>query len=102
MFFFFFTQRILAPAASEGTVQYQKNLYKFDIHCSWHPVIIPTIHLIPSQQLEMSSSESSTIPMRRKRTISERVTDNGDPLVVRKKAGEAAEQAKKITQVFFL
>ena len=40
--------------------------------------------------------------MRRKRTISERVTDNGDPLVVRKKAREAAEQAKKITQVFFL
>ena len=48
----------------------------------------------------MSFSEASTVPMRRKRTVSERVTDNGDPLVVRKKAREA-EKAKKTTQVIF-
>ena len=46
----------------------------------------------------MSSSEPSNVPTRRKRTISERVTDNGDPLVVRKKAREA-EKSKKTTQV---
>ena len=45
----------------------------------------------------MSSSESLTAPTRRKLTASERVTDNGDPLVVRKKAREAA---KKKTQVY--
>jgi hypothetical protein len=51
----------------------------------------------------MSFSKSSTIPMRRKRTItlSERVTENGDPLVVKKKAREAASATKKTTQVFF-
>jgi hypothetical protein len=38
------------------------------------------------------SMSDSTIPMRRKRTTSERVTGNGDPLVVRKKAREAAKQ----------
>ena len=48
----------------------------------------------------MSFSEPSTVPMRRKRTDSERVTNNGDPLVVRKKAREA-EKSKKTTQVFF-
>ena len=48
----------------------------------------------------MSFSEASTVPTRRKRTVSERVTDNGDPLVVRKKAREA-EKAKKTTQVIF-
>jgi len=48
----------------------------------------------------MSFSESSTVPKRRKRTITERVTDNGDPLVVRKKAREA-EKAKKDIQVFY-
>ena len=46
----------------------------------------------------MSSSKPSNVPTRRKRTISERVTDNGDPLVVRKKAREA-EKSKKTTQV---
>jgi hypothetical protein len=46
----------------------------------------------------MSFSESLTAPMRRKRTASERVTDNGDPLVIKKKAREAA---KKNTQFFF-
>ena len=46
----------------------------------------------------MSFSENSTLPtgMQRKRTASERVTDYGDPLVVRKKTRQAA---KKITQV---
>ena len=47
----------------------------------------------------MSFSESLNVPMRRKRTLSERVTDNGDPLVARKKA--RAAQSKKITQVRF-
>ena len=47
----------------------------------------------------MSSSEPSTVPTRRKHTISERVTDNGDPLVVRKKAREA--EKSKTTQVYF-
>ena len=57
----------------------------------------------------MSFSDTSTAPMRRKRTItlSERVTENGDPLVIKKKAREAAEKAvtsttKKTTQVFFI
>ena len=48
----------------------------------------------------MSFSEASTVPTRRKRTVSERVTDNGDPLVVRKKAREA-DKAKKTTLVIF-
>ena len=38
--------------------------------------------------------------MQRKHTVSECVTDNGDLLVVRKKAREA-EKAKKTTQVIF-
>jgi hypothetical protein len=46
------------------------------------------------------SSNSSTIPMRRKRTISERVTDNGDPLVIRKKAREAAKQGASASVAF--
>ena len=52
----------------------------------------------------MSLSESSTdaMPRKRNRTLSERVTQNGDPLVIKKKA-RAAEKgststAKKITQ----
>lgn len=57
----------------------------------------------------MSFSGSSTLPARRKRTVSERVIENGDPLVIKKKAREAAEQAsslapsttKKTTQVCF-
>ena len=46
----------------------------------------------------MSFSEILTLPTR-KRTASERVTDNGDPLVVRKKARQATQAAKKNTQV---
>jgi hypothetical protein len=58
----------------------------------------------------MSFSNSSTVP-KRKRTISERVTENGDPFAVRKKAREAtkkdsvtssrakASTTKKVTQV---
>ena len=51
----------------------------------------------------MSFSESTTVPTWRKRTItlSERVTENGDPLVAKKKAREAASGTKKTTQVFF-
>ena len=40
----------------------------------------------------MSFSSSSTVPMWRKCTISERVTGNGDPLAVREKAHEAAKK----------
>ena len=50
----------------------------------------------------MSFSETSTVPMCCKRKASERVTGNGDPLVVKKKAHKAAaEQAEKITQVYY-
>ena len=50
----------------------------------------------------MSFSKSSIIPMGRKQTITltEHVTENGEPLVV-KKACEAASTTKKTTQVFF-
>jgi len=34
--------------------------------------------------------------MRRKRTVSERVTENGDPLVIKKKAREAAKAGGSI------
>ena len=54
----------------------------------------------------MSFSESSAAPTRRKRTMTERVTENGDPLAVRKKAREAAKTSlapsKKIAQVWFI
>jgi hypothetical protein len=40
--------------------------------------------------MSFSSEDPATVPMRRKRTVSERVTNNGDPLVVNKKAREAA------------
>jgi hypothetical protein len=36
---------------------------------------------------------SSTIPMRRKRTATERVTENRDPLLAKKKARESAQMA---------
>jgi hypothetical protein len=42
--------------------------------------------------MSFSTPDSSTTPMRRKRTVSERITENGDPLVVRKKARDAAKQ----------
>ena len=42
--------------------------------------------------MSFSTLDSSTIPMQRKRTVSERITENGDPLVVRKKARDAAKQ----------
>jgi hypothetical protein len=43
----------------------------------------------------MSSStvDSSSIPMRRKRTATERVTENADPLLAKKKARESAQTA---------
>ena len=46
-------------------------------------------------QVAMSSAtvDSSTIPMRRKRTATERVTENGDPLLAKKKARESAQIA---------
>ena len=43
-------------------------------------------------KMSFSTSDSSTIPMRRKHTISECVIENGDPLAIRKKAHEAARQ----------
>ena len=91
-------KRILAVIASKVLYSFKK-VYKFlsSIFNSIHPS-----HSI--QLLLMSFSKSSTIPMRRKRTItlSEHVTENGDPLVVKKKAREAASATKKTTQVFFL
>jgi hypothetical protein len=58
-----------------------------------------TIHrtIIPSSQhcFEMSfstSDSSSNLPPGRKRTVSQRITENGDPLVVKKKAREALKQ----------
>jgi hypothetical protein len=46
-------------------------------------------------QVAMSSStvDSSIIPLRRKRTATERVTENGDPLLAKKKARESAQMA---------
>ena len=44
---------------------------------------------------EMSFSADS-LAMRRKCTVSERVTENGDPLVIRKKAHEAAKTGPSI------
>ena len=49
----------------------------------------------------MSLSDSSTFAMHRKCTLSEHATENGDPLVVKKKVREAAKIAKKKHQVFF-
>ena len=40
-----------------------------------------------------STVDSSSIPMRRKRTATERVTENGDPLLAKKKARESAQTA---------
>ena len=48
----------------------------------------------------MSVSDSSTFAMQRKRTLRDCATENGDPLVIKKKVCEAAEIAKKKTQVF--
>ena len=42
--------------------------------------------------MSFSTSDSSTIPMWCKHTISKHVIENGDPLAVRKKAREAARQ----------
>jgi hypothetical protein len=62
--------------------------------------ILHSIHPSHSIQLPlMSFSEPSTT--KRKRTLTERVTENGDPLVVNKKAREATSATKKTTQVFF-
>jgi hypothetical protein len=41
--------------------------------------------------MSFSSKNPSTDSVRRKRTVSERVTNNGDPLVANKKAREAAK-----------
>jgi hypothetical protein len=43
--------------------------------------------------MSASTPESSSIPSRRKRTATERVTENGDPLVAKKKVREAARKA---------
>jgi len=57
------------------------------IHYTLNPSIEPFA--------EMSFSADS-LAMRRKRTVSERVTENGDPLVIRKKAREAAKTGPSI------
>jgi len=80
-----------------STIQYQKDPVKVptshQIHTILnviHPTLNPSIqHLVG---MSFSTSNSSTVPMRRKRTVSEHVTENGDPLAVRKKAREAAKQ----------
>jgi hypothetical protein len=41
--------------------------------------------------MSFSTNDSSTIPMRHKRTISKRVINNGDPLVANKRARDAAK-----------
>jgi hypothetical protein len=64
-----------------------------------HPYPLNVIHytLNPSIQpfTEMSFSADS-LAMRHKRTVSERVTENDDPLVIRKKAREAAKTGPSI------
>jgi hypothetical protein len=58
--------------------------------------------LKPSIQLPFAkmSFSADSLTMRRKRTVSECVTENGDPLVVRKKAREAAKQGPVASQAF--
>jgi hypothetical protein len=77
-----------------ATVQYL-NMQGF----TEYPYPLNVIHytLNPSIQLftKMSFSADS-LAMRRKRTVSERVTENGDPLVIRKKAREAAKTGPSI------
>jgi hypothetical protein len=46
--------------------------------------------------MSFSMPDSSAVPIRRKRTASERVTENADPLVVRKKAREAAKDGASV------
>ena len=48
--------------------------------------------------MSFSTSDSSTIPMQRKRTISKCVIENGDPLAVRKKAREQGPSALATSQ----
>ncbi len=80
-----------------STIQYQKNLVKVLTSHQIH-TILDVIHQVfnPSIQylvgMSFSTSNSSTIPTRRKHTISEHVTENGDPLAIRKKARDAAKQ----------
>lgn len=73
------------------TVQYQ-NVSPMQAAC--YPLTLnPSIpHL---QVIGMSFSGSLTVPMRRKRTISQRVTENGDPLVAKKKARDATNKLSK-------
>jgi hypothetical protein len=79
-----------------STIQYQilfKVPERHQIHTKQnviHPSFNPSIE--NPVGMSFSTSDSSAIPMRRKRTVSERVTENGDPLAVRKKAREAAKQ----------
>jgi hypothetical protein len=62
-----------------------------------NPLNVICYTLNPSIQpfTEMSFSADS-LAIQRKRTVSERVTENGDPLVIRKKAREAAKTGPSI------
>jgi hypothetical protein len=88
-------ERIYLPLPARYCTVSNKQCIKFIHLFSIHPSS-------SIQKLLMSFSESTTVPTRRKRTItlSEHITENGDPLVVKKKAREAASATKKTTQVF--
>jgi len=47
--------------------------------------------------MSFSISDSSAIPARGKRTVSERAIENGDPLVLRKKAHEVAKHGPSVS-----
>jgi hypothetical protein len=52
--------------------------------------------------MSLSKTHTDALPHKRNRTLSERVTENGDPLVIKKKARAAekgsASAAKKVTK----
>ena len=62
-----------------------------DIHQRENPSIQHHI------KMSFSIKEPLTIPMHRKRTISERVTNNGDPLIAKKKAREVVKLASALS-----
>jgi hypothetical protein len=84
----------MAAKGLVDTVQYQKQIYT-RFSSSKDSSIHPSDSIQPST---MSFSETLTdpIPRKRNRTLSERVTENGDPLVIKKKA-RAAEKASTST-----
>jgi hypothetical protein len=76
------------------TVQYQKDIYtrsSSSKNSSIHPS-----HSIQPNTMSFSETPTDPITRKRNRTASERVTENGDPLVIKKKA-RAAEKASTST-----